>query len=252
MLLFVGLTAMSAVALFTGSPVWGTIGILLFGGGGILYFVLTRNSGATTRRRPARTTYGHLPGMRRFTDEPAGLVFPGSRLSTVATLLGSLVFVVAGLAMVAMAFAPSASHGPAGPVLLFLVGLAGITVFSVFGVLALLALARGGNGIALVADGVYFRAPAGRAWVGWDDLKSVRLGDGIQFLVHSPEQITLTGLNRWLHRVNRDRFGMDVGYPTMLLKGDPGDALERITYFHSAPEARVSLRDPGTANRSIP
>jgi len=251
-LLYIALTAMSVAMFFLGEPLMGIAGVLLFGGGGVIYLLITRMtdpSGST--RRPTVARYGRLAGMRRFTTEPAGVVFPGARGGAVLTLLGAAVFVLVGSAFIYVAFESPDTSGSgqySGRVGLFLAGLVSIAFFGGIGALVLRALIKGGNGIVLVADGVYFRAPAGRAWVRWDDLNSVCLRDGIQFLAHTPELITLTSVNRWLHGINRRRFGMDVGYPTVALKSDPDAVVNRINYYRANPHARAGLRHPASVD----
>ncbi len=244
-LLSAALTALSVAMFFIGYPVLGMVGVLLFGVGGVVYFLITRPAGArASRSRPqaAVTRHGRLPGMPRFTTESAGMVFPGSRVGTLITAVGALSFVVAGLGLMYLALYLPQTWTRGGPVVPFFAGLLGVGCFGLIGALAVRAFVLGGNGIVLVADGVYFRAPAGRAWVRWDDLTSVRVGDGIQFLAHSPERIALTGLNRWLHGINRREFGMDVGYPIMDLKSDPGAVVEWINHYRANAADRRQLR----------
>lgn len=252
---FLALTTMSVVALIRGEPLLGSFGILLFGVGGVAYFLLTAGplGSGSSKPRPRRTVVrsGRLAGMRKFTAERVGLVFPGSRWGLVLTLLAAAVFVIAGLLAIGLAFDPpdtTRGYRRIRPAEFFVAGLALVVFFSGVAVVALRSLIAGGGGIALVADGVYFRAPAGRAWVRWEHLASVGLGDGIRFLAFSPELITLTGINRWLHRINRNKHRMDVGYPIVSLKSDhPGTVVEWINHYHAHPEARAELRDPRTA-----
>lgn len=249
---YILLLALSVSMFFMGEIAWGIVAVVLVGGGGVAYLFLSRPVTITDTPAAPPRRHGRLSGMDRFTREPAGLVFPGSRLSALVVLAAATVFVVVGVLLMYFAiFNPPSRPGPhGGPVTMFIAGIVSVIFFSYGGIVALVALIRGGNGIALVADGVYFRAPGGRAWVAWDDLKSVRGGvDGIRFRAHSPERITLTGMNRWRQEKNRRKHGMDARYPALLITGAPAPLLDQINHFRTHPEARTELRHPGCAGQ---
>lgn len=77
--LFGGLTALCAFAAATGQPI-GFIGVLVFGGGGAVYFYLANpGRGRASWEARARARHGTLPGAGRHTSKPVGVVSTGRR-----------------------------------------------------------------------------------------------------------------------------------------------------------------------------
>ena len=168
-------------------------------------------------------------------------------------LAGSLLFVVLGAVMltVVATWEPADYRGTrGGPVGFTVAGVLSIVFFGGLTVRAVGTLVRPG-GIALLPEGVYLRTPGGRAWVRWDDLHRVFLssqggfGPYVGLQARSPEAITLTGLNRWAHGINRRRYRMDVGYSAGRLGGDDRELVACLEHHLRSPETRPRLADPG-------
>lgn len=259
--LFGGLTAVSGAAIALGAPVAGLVGLLIFGGGGAAYLYLTRDSGDRAPASPARrgplSVHGTLPGAASYTERSVGLVFPTRRGMAIAVTAGAAGFVVVGVLLLVIALRPDGAEGEGTRVLLIAVGVLAIVVFGFFAILGLISVVRARRGIALLPEGVYLRAPAGRAWVSWDQIAEVSMVDDgtspggyLAVLARSPEAITLTGPNRWLHRLNRERYGMDLGYPCQYLRQDPAVVLAEIHRYWADPTARHRLDDPSVLDET--
>ncbi|MBB4932574.1 hypothetical protein F4561_003394 [Lipingzhangella halophila] len=243
---------MSGFLALTGE-VFGYIGLLFFGGSGAVLLVLNRRPrrvpGAGGESGWAGTVHGTLPGAHRYTARTAGLVFPGRRGAALAVAIGAALFVLLGAWMVfAGLYQPNPSERIPSPALV-VIGAVSIGFFGLCGVLGARSLFGRARGVALLPEGVYLRAPAGRAWVRWDDLAQAYVGtvsgqSHIALLAHAPELIELTGLNRWLHGTNRRNFGMDVGYPGQHLHVSPEEVVSAITHYRASPPAREQLPDP--------
>lgn len=232
--LFVLMTAMSAAVMVMGDVLAGLAGVLLFGVGGAVCLTVSRLAAREATAHPTGVRYGALPGLSAHTTASGGLVFAQSRAAAALAVVGSAAFVATGALMVL---------GGSGSFMRPAAGALGVVFFGTTFLVGIPAL-LGRGGIVLVPDGVYLRAPAGAAWIRWEDLAAVRLADGVQFRATSPDAVRLTGLNRWLHGINRRRFGMDVAYPSQLLRAPAGVVVERIQDLLDRPSARRDLGDP--------
>lgn len=235
--MFVLLTAVSVAVMVMGDVLAGLPGVLIFGVGGGVHTAVTHLSERARTVRcgsPAGIRYGALPGLSANTTAPGGLVFTQSRAVLALPIVGSAAFVAAGALMLR----------ESDSFMLLAVGTLGVAFFGTTLLVGLTALFGGRGGIVLVPDGVYLRAPAGAAWIRWENLAAVRLADGVQFRATSPDTVRLTGPNRWLHGLNRKYFGMDVAYPSQLLRAPAGVVVERIQGFLDRPAARRDLGDP--------
>ncbi|GAB3709223.1 hypothetical protein [Nocardiopsis oceani] len=257
-LLFGLLTLGSVFVLLSGELLVGIAGIILFGLGGAAYLyqsfpwgsALPAPGGNRDRGRPVQ---GTLSGAHRYTPYTSGLVFPARRRSVLLPLAASLLFVVLGVLMLLVVgtWEPADYRGTrVGPVGLTVAGVLSIAFFGGFAVMFVGTLIRPG-GIALLPEGVYLLNPAGRAWVRWDDLHRAFLsaqggfGSYVGLQARSPDAITLTGLNRWAHGINRRRYRMDAGYSAERLGGDGRELLACLEHHVRSPEARPRLADPG-------
>lgn len=242
--LFSAMTALSGLAAAAGEPV-GFIGLLFFGGGGIVYWYLRREP-----RPPAGWPYhGRLPGAEWYTgDHPVGVVFPGDRKTMVAAAIGSAIFVLTGVAFIVGAL----STRSGGRVTL-LVGIVTVAVFGAFLLLAGLGAVRAG-GIALLREGIYCRLPLGTAWLPWDSLLHVSVvghyGNSlVRLRARSPEEVTLTGLNRLLHGRQRRRYKMDIGYTVRGGGRHADDIRDAIRFYWGDGPARQRLNVRSEADR---
>jgi hypothetical protein len=249
--LFGGLTLASALVAASGEP-WGFIGLLFFGGGGVVYLVLSRPPRGTTRS----LLHGTLPGAERHTASPVGIVFPASRGYAAFGCIGAAIFVVVGsvFLLIAMsAFAdPPAIAGPAA-IYFGVVGAVSVAFFGLVGVITLGPAVGRRGGIALLPEGVYVRW-AGSGWVRWDDLsRSSVLGarhGGPQLALsgRSPGAVTLRGLQRWLRPINRRLFSVDVAIPLQTLRVPPQTLVGALQHYRRNPSERARLSDPSTAD----
>ncbi|GAA3766934.1 hypothetical protein [Salinactinospora qingdaonensis] len=263
--LFSALTAVSAVVALTGEPVGGLVFLVFFGGGGAVYLSLTWQRTGRSSTRQGQTPpleHGTLPGAEKYTAHPVGVIFPSKRRTGAITALGSAAFVLIGAALLTdtLASSPSAPPGEAsGSLFAAVLGAVTIGVFGSFGTLGVASALRARGGIALLPEGIYLRAPAGRAWVRWDDLADVALrsdgtkatgpvGSYIKVRARSADAIVLTGPNRWLHGINRGSYGMDMGYPCQFLRHAPEPVLAAIRRYRAAPSAREHLANPAVVD----
>ncbi|RNL83616.1 STM3941 family protein [Halostreptopolyspora alba] len=244
---------MSGILVLTGEA-WGYLGLLFFGGCGVIVLVMSRRP----RRAPGSgdesgwtgAVRGTLPGAHRYTTRTVGVVFPGRRGIALAGAVGSVLFVLLGAWTVAMGLSQSSPPVRIPSLALVVIGAVAVGFFGVCGVLTVRSLFGVPQGVALLPEGIYLRAPAGRAWVRWDDFARAYVGvvsgqSHIALLAHAPELIELTGLNRWLHGTNRGSFGMDVGYPGHHLRVDPEEVVSAIAHYRDSPSAREQLPAPG-------
>lgn len=188
------MTAGSALVAVMGEPI-GLVGVLFFGGGGVVYWYLRREP-----RAPAGWPHhGRLRGVERHTGDPVGVVFREDRRAFLAAAAGSAIFALTGLAFIV--WARSVTSGES--VALLVIGIVTLVVFGAFLLLAGLGAVRPGA-IALLRGGIYCRLPAGTAWLPWDSLANVSVvghyGNSlVRLRARSPEEVALTGLNRLLH-----------------------------------------------------
>jgi len=250
-LLFGGLTAASAFAAATGS-VWGVIGLVFFGGGGAVYFGLSRPP-----RRTARSImHGTLAGAERHTASPVGVVFPASRGYAAIAFAGAGIFVAVGLVFLLIALSAFAdSPAVAGPAALFfgVIGAASVAFFGLVAVITLGPAVGRRGGIALLPEGVYVRW-AGSGWVRWDDIRRSSVlgarqgGPQLALSGRSPEAVTLRGLQRWLRPINRRLYRVDVALPLRALRIPPQTLVGALQHYRRNPSARAQLTDPAAAD----
>lgn len=235
LVLAAAMSAVSAFAGVSGEP-FGWVGALFFGGSGAVLGYAWWAAGRPPRSGgPPAARHGSLPGAARHTTQPTGVVIPAGRAPLAAAAAGSAVFVLTGIGMVAFGM----------PV----VGALCVLVFGVFGVLGLRGAFSRGQGIALLPEGVFCRMPAGTAWLPWPAIARVRVRSSsdqayLAFRAGQTEAIALTGAVRWMRRVNRRRFDMDVGCPAGALRYPPARVCGVIRRCVADPATRAALADP--------
>ncbi|WP_310913964.1 hypothetical protein [Lipingzhangella rawalii] len=248
------LAVLCGLGVATGEPV-ALLGVVFFGGCGLSYLLLSHpptTGGSPVEFGDGAVPYGTLPGARRYTSATVGLVFPGRRAYAVGVLVGAVAFVVAGTVMVLVGLhlgIQSAAWGfPSGATLG--VGLLAVGFFGVCGILGLRSLFAGPGGIALLPEGVYLEAGAGRAWVRWADLARSRVGgmgehSYLALYAHTADGITVTGLQRVLHPVNRRLFRFDASIPQAQMRAAASDVVSAIYHYWGDPP---SMQPPPEAH----
>jgi hypothetical protein len=217
--LFVVFTAFGVLMLFdAGSRAAGIVTILFFGGGGLMWFLITR---------PRR---GPLPGFRIGSVSSAG-----GHLPALIADYDPRRLLIAGLGLVAMAAASAimAAAGLGDAVeRVVLVGCA-----LLFGVLGLVSIVRwrAGNRIALTRRGLSATTPFGHIEVDWDDI--VRIGEVevhanrlLALTVADPSRVRMRPHLRMAHWLQRSMMGVDLTFPltTLLVRQEElTAALER-------------------------
>jgi hypothetical protein len=231
LVIFVVMTALSALLAAQGQAA-GFIGLIFFGGGGAVLFYMDRRTRAKEKPTASSPGRGTLPGAARHTSQPEGSVYLVDRKATVAALAAAVVFVVVGVLFLA-----------AGGVVLMAVGALSVLVFGLFGLLLLRTVLSSGNGVALLPEGVYFRSAAGTAWLPWDAVGRAWVmmtsnQPSIALIAEPPEALVVTGLNAWLRGMNQRRFGMDVAYSGRSLARPPEEVCAAIRRCAGDPAAR--------------
>ncbi|WP_152471913.1 STM3941 family protein [Nocardiopsis gilva] len=252
-LAFVVMTVLSGLLALAGD-VSGYFGLLFFGGLGVVYLIISRRP----RRAPVAAddsgivsgTHVTLSGANRYTTQTVGMVFPGRQGFALAVTVGSAIFVAAGVVFVVVGMTSTMESPGLTPSVAFIIGIGAVSIafFGLCGVLGLRSLLGVSGGIALLPEGIYVQAPAGRAWVRWQDLAGAYVGytqgqAHIALCAKTSDAIELSGLNQRLHGLNRKYFGMDVGYPGQYLHVSPDTVVSAIHYYWQNPQAREQLPD---------
>ena len=228
---FAAMTALSGALAVLGAPI-GFVGLLFFGGGGVVYWYLHREPDA---RQRSGADPGTLAGAERHTALAEGEVFREDRRALAAAAAGAATFVVLGVYLIVASRAALeqgerfAGRSPISPLV---AGILAVAVFGTFLVFLSLAVLRPG-GVALLPEGVYVRQPAGTAWLPWGSIEEVSvvhlLGQpfvGLRGTEGAP--IELTGWTRLLRGWHRRRLGIDVGYSPRASASSSRDLCEAI------------------------
>lgn len=207
----------------------GIVTVLFFGGGGLMWFLITR---------PRR---GPLPGFRIRSDPTA----EGSLPAFIADY-DRRRLLVSGFGLVAMAVASGimAVSGPVDAVERVL--LLGIAVF--FAVLGVIMIVRwrAGNRIALTSRGLGVKTPFGRIEVGWEDI--VHIGDvelhANRFLaitVADPSRVRMRPHLRMAHWLQRSMMGVDLTFPLTALLVREEELTAALGRYRTDREARSRI-----------
>ena len=222
--------------------IWGLISVLLFGVGGVVWFLVPRLTRSV--REGVRTEMVSFRGERR----PA-LVFPFSRAKRRVALVGAAVFTAVGILFVVYASALAESgiryRDPAW--LLFV----GIFCTVVFGFVTLLGLANelsAGTSVALLPEGILARGPVS-SFVPWDAVADVatieiRGTPMVAVVARDPDAVETTALGRILMLLGRKWTGVDLGFTGLVAPLGVLEEAIREYVEHPEERARIGSSDP--------
>jgi hypothetical protein len=253
-LAFGSLTAGCVFLAIRGEP-FGWWGLLVFGGGGAVYWLSTR---ASTPSVGAAARHGLLSGAESHTSAPRGVVFRTHRSALAVGAAGAAIFVATGWWLIGASRAAIRAGervGSRSPELGLVVGAACVLFFGALLLYLVAALVRPG-GLALLREGVWCRQPGGSWWLPWDEISKVSVVGvmGQRFVglrARSAGAVKAAGVSGWTRGWNRGRLKIDVTFlPRGTVSADR--AVEAIQRYLDDPEARERLGDPAEAERWNP
>jgi hypothetical protein len=221
--------------------VWGLMAVLLFGVGGVTYFLLprlTREGGEGIRLGTAKF---------RATTRPA-LIFEMSRRKRRLAAAGTTAFTVVGVLMVV--YADALADEDVGRTELVGAGLLAAAVFGLFTILLVAAEFMSAAYVALLPEGVLGGGPFGSSFIPWDAIADVAIVEvkgspmvGITAL--DPAAIEAPAVFRGLSRAFRGATGADLTYAGLVA---PLETLrDAIAYYRERADERALI---GTEDRA--
>lgn len=223
LLIFAAFSVVGVALLIGGDPggrVIGLIALILFGGGGLVYW------GLTASRRSNRPPE---------VEEPHGdhVVYRSSTANAALASAGSVIFIVVGVAMISVPEFVSARIFP--PALVIAVGAVAVLVFGLFLVGGIARLIRPGT-LTLTPARIAYDVGLERFSGQWSDIEAVQKvgNDTLGIRATEGRLLHLRGQLRLLSPVHLRFWGVHVALPLKALRADPATVEAAVVDFHQS------------------